>query len=69
MLGYALGVLATGLLCATWVAVQRWVAVLDPEQPGVEGHESCHSHGGDCASGSCAVESCATCSLDGSLGE
>jgi hypothetical protein len=30
-------ILAVGTLCGAWVALQRWVARLDPAQPGVEG--------------------------------
>lgn len=33
----ALAILAVGALCGAWVALQRWVARLDPVQPGVEG--------------------------------
>ena len=41
-----LAVLAFALLAGAWVAVQRWIARHDPDQPGVEG--SCHGCRGGC---------------------
>ncbi|MEW6742975.1 MAG: hypothetical protein AB1486_09460 [Planctomycetota bacterium] len=45
MLKHLLAIVALGVLCGAWFAVQRWVKKHDPEQPGVEGQTHCGGHG------------------------
>lgn len=50
MLTDAFAILAVAALCAAWVLVQRWIARLDPELPGIK--RSCSG---------CAVPGAAGC--------
>jgi len=44
MPGFVIAVLGLGGLCAGWVVLQRWLARVDPDAPGVEGRcGSCHT--------------------------
>ena len=36
-----LAILGLGAACALWIVLQRWIARMDPEQPGVEGSKGC----------------------------
>ncbi len=50
-----LSILCLGVLCACWVVVQRWIALHDPGQPGVNG--KCHSCGPKDAGGGVGTRS------------
>jgi hypothetical protein len=59
VLTHLVAVLGLGAACGLWFVLQRWIASLDPDQPGVEGSKGCGGgHGSSCELSDAACAGC-----------
>ena len=54
MLTHVLAVLGLGIACGLWIVLQKLIAGMDPEQPGVEGSKGCGAKGCELPESACS---------------